>query len=289
LDDTNGKSNDSTEAADEATTVLVERIPGQQDRMVVDMTTYPTVLEVARRAGVSQQAVRQWQRKGKLTALEDSEGTTRFHPVEVDRFLMQRGDVTDVIGDMEGPRTENAVTASIYLRPREKLDDYMMRILDRVDRQNERLMAHNERMEKILESSFERREAEEAARAERKLVTETLAAETKMKETLVVNVATGVAKVGELISKLKPGGAGKPTIEFLEELPLETLLTMYAMNDMFSEEAQAKILRVLQQKQREERTATEAKKKAAAEAQKETTAPSSAPSDTAATAAESSE
>jgi excisionase family DNA binding protein len=56
--------------------------------------TYETVATVARRAGVSADTVRMWERRGLLQAIRTTSGVRLFRQHDVDEFIARRGQST---------------------------------------------------------------------------------------------------------------------------------------------------------------------------------------------------
>jgi DNA-binding transcriptional MerR regulator len=211
---------------------------------LIDITSYPTLADVARDAGVAVSSARKWQRKGKITPIADAEGTIRFDPDEVELFLARRAELRE-LGEYDTGEPQDPMVQSLFQRPRERIDDLLFRLLDRYE-------AALERRDAILERTFRERETSKATTAEQELVAKTLKEETEMKAGLIKTMTNAVNTiVVPRLAGVKKNGAGAPTLDFLEEASADTLKVMLCLEDIFSEAEHAKILRVLHMKQRQ--------------------------------------
>lgn len=202
--------------------------------VVVNVLSIP---DVAKRMGVTTMAVRYWAERGHLTPVQLPEDPNRqgFDEGEIETFervreaLQQSGTMTVHRSGSSGATAE---------ANRDKADGVLFRVIERLDRMNEKMFA-------VMETTLTAREANLNATATRELVSTVLTAETHMKEGLAKKAGHALDLLGGKLLAPKGGPAGVP---FLYSADLDRLKMWLAVGGaVFTKDQQGAILRRVQE------------------------------------------
>lgn len=147
--------------------------------------------DAAKKLGCSLSRISRMVKADTLNPIEDDEGIQWFNPDEIESVRTDpdahRGSKRRAEDFAEFELSVIKDLVDLVKVPREKTDEYMFKVLDRYEKQNERLMAQNDKM------SAEVKQARES-NAEHDMAVQTIKSETELKSHAIKRVIDGVTR-----------------------------------------------------------------------------------------------
>ena len=147
--------------------------------------------DAAKKLGCSLSRISRMVKAETLSPIEDDEGVQWFNPEEVESARadpdIHRGTKRRAEDFAEYELSVIKDLVDLVKVPREKTDEYMFKVLDRYERQNEKLMSQNDKMSGEVKAARE-------SNTEHEMALTTIRSETELKSHAIKRVIDGVTR-----------------------------------------------------------------------------------------------